>query len=185
MLNIQQLNPPVITQMMNIPHRAKFMHPHQREPPFFTDNSASQSALVVQSPPLSHVQSQSDDRHDNRNTSPRPPPISYSDHYPRQPYNPISSRYFDCVVQPIDPEDLMNPAEFSNSSIVQGGNLFNVAVEHHAPAPDRDVPEEYSTNAATITQTAIVIDEDDASSRGHYVQLYQCHIIEQDNAQEH
>jgi hypothetical protein len=73
----------------------------------------------------------------------------------------------------------MNPAEFSNSSTVQGGNVVNVAVEHHAPAPNRDVPEEYSTNAATITQTTIVIEEDDASSRGHNVQFYQCHITEQ------
>jgi hypothetical protein len=138
----------------------------------FTDNSASQSPPVEQSPPLPHVESESEEHHNNRNTSLEAPPIPYSDNYLRQPYNPISSRYLDSVVPPFDPDDLMNLAEFSHSSTVQGGNVVNVAVEHHAAAPDRDVPEEYSTNAATIAQTAIVIDEDDASSRGHNVQLY-------------
>jgi hypothetical protein len=60
----------------------------------------------------------------------------------------------------------MNPAEFSTSSTVRGGNVVNVAVEHYEPALNMDVPEEYSSNAATIAQTIIVIDEDDASSRG-------------------
>jgi hypothetical protein len=82
-----------------------------------------------------------------------------------------------------DPDNLVNPAEFSTSSTVQGGNVVNVAVEHHEPA-FMDVIEEYSTNAATLAQTTIVIssDEDDASSKGHDVQLYQFLIVEHDNA---
>jgi hypothetical protein len=115
-------------------------------------------------------------------TSPEPPPISYSDYHPPCPYNPTSTRYFDTGSQYVDPDDLMNPAEFSNSCTVQGGNVVNVAIEHYEPALNIDVPQEYSSNAATIAQTTIVIDEDDASSRGHNVQLYQQLIAEQDNA---
>jgi hypothetical protein len=59
--------------------------------------------------------------------------------------------------------------------------VVNVAVEHHAPTLNRDVLEEYSTNAATIAQTTIVIEDDDASRRGHNVQLYQFLIAEQNN----
>jgi hypothetical protein len=84
------------------------------------------------------------------------------------------------MVRQIDPEELVNPAKFSNLGTVQGGNVVNVVVEHYAP--NRDVPEEYSTNAANIAQTAIVIDEDDTSSRGHNIQWYQFHTLEQVNA---
>jgi hypothetical protein len=43
--------------------------------------------------------------------------------------------------------------------------VVNVAVEHQEPNVTRDVPDEYSTNAANAAQTAIVIDKDDTSSQ--------------------
>jgi hypothetical protein len=59
--------------------------------------------------------------------------------------------------------------------------VANVAVaEYYKPAP-MDVPEEYSSNAALIAQTTIVIDEDDTSSSGPHVQLYQFAIADNDN----
>jgi hypothetical protein len=150
----------------------------QSPPPPYSSNSeidtpSSEESLPIA--PLVHSPSPPPE-------SPEPPPISYSDYHPRRPFNPISARYFDSGSQSIDLDDLMNPAELSNSSTVQGGNVVNVAVEHHAPALSRDVTEEYSTNAATIAQTTIVIEDDDASSRGYNVQLYQFQIAEQDNA---
>jgi hypothetical protein len=60
--------------------------------------------------------------------------------------------------------------------------VVKVVVKHHAPALNRDVSEVCSTNAATIAQTTIVIEDDDASSRGHNVQHYQFLIAELDNA---
>jgi hypothetical protein len=75
----------------------------------------------------------------------------------------------------------VNPAELSTSSTVQGGNVANVVVaEYYEPAP-MDVPEEYSSNAALIAQTTIIIDEDDTSSSGPHVQLYQFAIADNDN----
>jgi hypothetical protein len=74
-------------------------------------------------------------------TSPEPPPISYSDYHPRRPYNPTSTRYFDIGSQSVDPYDLMNPAEFSTSDTVKGGNVVNVAVEHYDHTLNMDVPE--------------------------------------------
>jgi hypothetical protein len=82
-------------------------------------------------------------------TSPEPPPESYSDYNPQRPYNPTTTRSFDMGAPSVDQDDLVNPAEFSNSSTVQGGNVVNVAVEHHEPALNMDTPQEYSTNSCT------------------------------------
>jgi hypothetical protein len=81
----------------------------------------------------------------------------------------------------VDPDILVNPAELSTSSTVQGGNVANVAVAEYYELSPMDVPEEYSSNAAVIAQTTIVIDEDDTSSSGPHVQLYRFAIADNDN----
>jgi hypothetical protein len=85
-----------------------------------------------------------------------------------------------------DPDILVNPAELSSSSTVQGENVANVAVAGYEPTP-MDVPEEYSSNhAALIARETIVIDDDDTSNSSPPIQLYQFSIAyngnDKDNA---
>jgi hypothetical protein len=73
-------------------------------------------------------------------TNPEPPVQSYSDIHPQQPYNANTTRYLD-MSTPSTPYSIVNLAEVSSSSTVQGGNLAGVAVPEYEPEP-MDVPEE-------------------------------------------
>jgi hypothetical protein len=85
----------------------------EQSPPLYSSNSETDTPSA-ETPPITPLASPPP-------TSPELPPISYSDHQPRRPFNPTSTRYFDTGSQSVDRDDLMNPAELSNSSTVQGG----------------------------------------------------------------
>jgi predicted RecA/RadA family phage recombinase len=82
---------------------------------------------------------------------------------------------------PASPYTIVNPAEVSSSSTVQGGNMAGVAVAEYEPEP-MDVPEGNSfNNAALLAHGTIVINNDDASSSNPPIQLYQFSIADNDN----
>jgi hypothetical protein len=82
---------------------------------------------------------------------------------------------------PSTPYSIVNLAEVSSSSTVQGGNVASAAVAEYEPVP-MDVPKENSSNnAALIAHETIVINEDDTSSSNPPIQLYQFSIADNDN----
>jgi hypothetical protein len=140
-----------------------------------TSDSDSESDSGPQNPTDSLTNLES-----NPPTTPEPSAQSYSDNHPPQPYNANTTRYLD-MGAPSTPYSIVNLAEVSSSSTVQGGNMAGVAVAEYEPEP-MDVPEENSfNNAALVAHETIVIDEDDASSSHPPIQLYQFSIADKDN----
>jgi hypothetical protein len=89
------------------------------------------------------------------------PPLSYSENYPSRPHSPTSRTRTSSA---LNSGSVMNSAVFNTSgSIVQGGNVSNMAVEFHAPDVSTAAPDGHNTN---IAQTPIVIDDDDYEETG-------------------
>ncbi len=79
------------------------------------------------------------------------------------------------------PHSIVNPAEVSSPSAVQGGDMAGVAVAEYEPEP-MDVPEgNIFNNAALLAHETIVINDNDASSSNPPIQLYQFSIADNDN----